>query len=130
METWLDREVVVHVHTVSQSARIISVQPVRRQQPAAELDVLDGCCLLPGSSTLQPTQCDAYVFSRGAVLMHPRAGAMLLLFDAGLSPRRLNYRPRHFPTLRGLSCHQQQLYLRPKSGASCADSRDLKPPPL
>ena len=35
METWLDREVVVHVHTVSQSARIISVQPVRRQQPAA-----------------------------------------------------------------------------------------------
>ena len=53
-------------------------------------DVLDGCCLLPGSSTLQPTQCDAYVFSRGAVLMHPRAGAMLLLFDAGLSPRRVD----------------------------------------
>ena len=52
-------------------------------------DAIDGCALLPSSPTLQPLECTLYPFARGAVLQHARAGSMLLLFDAGLSPRRV-----------------------------------------
>ena len=56
-------------------------------QPVA--DALDGCALLPSRPSLQPLECTLYAFERGAVLQHARAGSMLLLFDAGLSPRRV-----------------------------------------
>jgi len=65
-------------------------------------DVLDGLVLLPASPTLQPLPLTLHAFGRGAVLHHPRAGAMLLLFDAGLSPRRVDIY-EHDATSRTLS---------------------------
>ena len=56
-------------------------------QPIA--DPIDGIALLSPHSAVQPLPVLMYAYERGAVLSHPRLGAMLLLFDVGMSPRRV-----------------------------------------
>ena len=90
-------------------------------------DIVDGCVLLPCSASLQPLVCTLYPFARGAVLLHPRAGSMLLLFDAGLSPRRVDvYEHEGTTTTATQPEGASHLLIRPP----CSPARLAHPPHL